>query len=231
MRKISFILLSIIFLTLTSCEKPISPETANAFKGEYWMKTISCTMYEGQVTDERGPIWSPVTIYEDGGKLFVQTDSYGAPDTDTTTNAKHGYIIDYPDHPNYAPAQYNSDEEPEDEGSGIENVEGLITKVFLKDGKIWTWHKGAYLKSLPIQVKSGSETVLNLCDFTPVEIALTNPNGEILAEVDVAYKYGPMVKNGEIITWDVTLPFDFLKSYSVHEQTDEVIHKNTLYKR
>jgi hypothetical protein len=195
------------------------------------MKTTSCTIYKGQVTDERGPIWSPVSIYEDGGKLYVRTDSYGAPDTDTTSTAKHEYIIDYPDHPNYAPAKYSFDEEPEDEENGIENVEGLITKVFLKDGKIWTWHKGAYLKSLPIQAKSGSETVLNLCDFKPVEIALTDPNGVILAEVNVAYKYGPMVKSGEVITWDVTLPFDFLKSYSTHEQVDEIIHNNILYKR
>lgn len=60
---------------------------------------------------------------------------------------------------------------------------------------------------------------------------MTDASGNYLAEVDVAYKYGSMVKKGEVITWDVTMPFDFFKSYSTHEQIDEAIHKNTLYKR
>lgn len=232
MKTHTLLLFPFIALLLASCDDKISPETANAFKGEYWMKTTSYTMYEGQVTEEKGPIWSPVTIYEDGGKLFVQTDSYGAPDTDTTSNAKHGYIINYPDHPNYAPAKYSSNDEPGDEEGGIENVEDpIITRVFLMDGKIWTLHKGAYLKSLPIRVKSGSQTVLNLYEFQPVEIGITSADGIMLAVVNVSYQYEPMVKNGDVITWEVTMPFDFLKSYANNEHIDKIIHKNTLYRK
>ena len=229
MRKISFIILSV--LALTSCEKAISPETAKAFVGEYWMKTSTCTVYEGNVTYERGPVWSPVSIYEKSGSLFVKTDRFGAPDTDTTSGAYHEYVIDYPNHPNYVSTQKNNDEPEGSESGGIEDITDNITRVYLIDGVLRTFRNGAELRSLPIKVKSGSETVLNLCNFKPFRIMLTDASGTALAEVDVAYKYGPMVKKGETITWDISLPFDFLKSYSTHEQVDEVIHKNTLYKR
>lgn len=228
MKKLSVFIIVCATIILASCNG-ISPETSKAFVGEYWMKTTVCTMYEGNVTSERGPVWSPVSIYEEDGKLYVRTDNYGAPDTDTSSTAKHEYIIDYPDHPNYVGARYN-EEEPESGGIDVVPANN-ITYVYLVNGFLRTIKNGAYLRSLPIQVKSGSETVLNLYDFTPFKVTLTDPNGVYLAEVDVAYKYGPMVKKGEVITWDVSLPFDFLKSYSTHEQVDEVIHKNTLYKR
>ena len=221
MKKLSVFLIVCATIILASCNG-ISPETSKAFVGEYWMKTTVCTMYEGNVTYERGPVWSPVSIYEEDGKLYVRTDNYGAPDTDTSSTAKHEYIIDYPDHPNYVGARYN-EEEPESGGIDVVPANN-ITYVYLVNGFLRTIRNGAYLRSLPIQVKSGSETVLNLYDFTPFKVTLTDPNGVYLAEVDVAYKYGPMVKKGEV-------PFDFLKSYSTHEQVDEVIHKNTLYKR
>lgn len=230
MKKISFLLFSIVILALTSCEKSISPETAKAFVGEYWMKTTVCTMYEGNVTLERGPVWSPASIYEENGSLFVKTDRFGAPDTDTTSVANHEYVIDYPDHPNYVITHKNDDDPEGSESGSIENITDNITRVYLMDGALRTVRNGAELRSLPIKVRSGSETVLNLCDFKPFRVTLTDASGTYLAEVDVAYKYGPMVKNGEVINWDVTLPFDFLKSYSTHEQVDEVIHKNTLYK-
>lgn len=229
MKKSIFISLASIVIILTSCEKSISPETAKAFVGEYWMKTTVCTMYEGNVTSERGPVWSPVSIYEEDGKLYVRTDNYGAPDTDTSSTAKHEYIIDYPDHPSNVGARYH-EEEPESGGIDVVPANN-ITYVYLVNGFLRTIRNGAYLRSLPIQVKSGSETVLNLYDFTPFKVTLTDASGIYLAEVDVAYKYGPMVKKGEVITWDVTMPFDFLESYSTYEQVDEVVHKNTLYKR
>ena len=229
MKNLYTLLIAITAIILASCEKSISPETAKAFVGEYWMKTTSCTMYDGSVTYERGPDWSPVSIYEEDGKLYVRTDNYGAPDTDTSSTAKHEYIIDYPDHPNYVGARYN-EEEPESGGIDVVPANN-ITYVYLVNGFLRTIRNGVYLRSLPIQVKSGSKTVLNLYDFTPFKVTLTDASGNYLAEVDVAYKYGSMVKKGEVITWDVTMPFDFLKSYSTHEQIDEVIHKNTLYKR
>ena len=228
MKKLSVSLIVCATIILASCNG-ISPETSKAFVGEYWMKTTNCTMYNGQVVDERGPVWSPVSIYEEYGKLYVRTDNYGAPDTDTSSTAKHEYIIDYPDHPNYVSARYN-EEEPESGGIDVVPANN-ITFVYLVDGFLRTIRNGAYLRSLPIQAKSGSETVLNLYDFTPFRVTLTDASGFYIAEVDVAYKYGPMVKKGEVITWDVTMPFDFLKSYATHEQVDEVIHKNTLYKR
>ena len=231
MKKLSVFIIVCATIILASCNG-ISPESSKAFVGEYWMKTTVYTMYEGNVASERGPVWSPVSIYEEDGKLYVRTDNYGAPDTDTSSTAKHEYIIDYPDHPNYVGTQKNEgDTDGSDQGSGIDDIIDNVTRVYLMDGALRTFRNGAELRSLPIQVKSGSETVLNLYDFTPFKVTLTDASGNYLAEVDAAYKYGSMVRKGEVITWDVTMPFDFLKSYSTHEQIDEAIHKNTLYKR
>lgn len=231
MKKSIFISLASIVIILTSCEKSISSETAKAFVGEYWMKTNVCTMYEGNVTSERESIWSPVSIYEEDGSLYVRTDRFGAPDTDTTSTAYHEYVTNYPDHPNYVSTQRKENDTEGSEPVGIEDIIDNVTRVYLMDGALRTIRNGAELRSLPIKVKSGSETVLNLYDFTPFRVTLTDASGIYLAEVDVAYKYGSMVKKGEVITWDITMPFDFLKSYSTHEPIEEVIHKNTLYKR
>ena len=231
MKKLSVFIIVCATIILASCNG-ISPETSKAFVGEYWMKTTVCTMYEGNVTSERGSIWSPVSIYEEDGSLYVRTDRFGAPDTDTTRDAYHEYVTNYPDHPNYVSIhKYEVEPEGSESGSSIEDIIDNVTRVYLMDGALRTIRNGAELRSLPIKVKSGSETVLNLYDFTPFRVTLTDASGIYLAEVDVTYKYGSMVKKGDVITWDVTMPFDFLKSYSTHEQTDEVIHKNTLYKR
>ena len=232
MKKSIFISLASFVIFLTSCEKSINPETAKAFVGEYWMKTTVCTMYEGNVTSERGPVWSPVSIYEKDGSLFVRTDHFGAPDTDTTSAAYHEYVTNYPDHPNYVSTQRKEDDtDGSDQGSSIEDIIDNVTRVYLIDGALRTFRNGAELRSLPIKVVSGSETILNLSNFKPFRITLTDDTGIKLAEADVAYKYGPMLKKGDVITWEVTMPYDFLKSYSTHKQIDEVIHKNTLYKR
>ena len=231
MKNLYTLLIAITAIILASCNG-ISPETSKAFVGEYWMKTTVCTMYEGNVTSERGPVWSPVSIYEKDGSLFVRTDHFGAPDTDTTSAAYHEYVTNYPDHPNYVSTQRKEDDtDGSDQGSSIEDIIDNVTRVYLIDGALRTFRNGAELRSLPIKVVSGSETILNLSNFKPFRITLTDDTGIKLAEADVAYKYGPMLKKGDVITWEVTMPYDFLKSYSTHKQIDEVIHKNTLYKR
>ena len=231
MKNLYTLLIAITAIILASCNG-ISPETSKAFVGEYWMKTTVCTMYEGNVTSERGPVWSPVSIYEKDGSLFVRTDHFGAPDTDTTSAAYHEYVTNYPDHPNYVSTQRKEDDtDGSDQGSSIEDIIDNVTRVYLIDGALRTFRNGAELRSLPIKVVSGSETILNLSNFKPFRITLTDDTGIKLAEANVAYKYGPMLKKADVITWEVTMPYDFLKSYSTHKQIDEVIHKNTLYKR
>ena len=225
MKELYIFLIVYATIILTSCNG-ISPETAKAFVGEYWMKTTVCTMYERNVTYERGPVWSPVSIYEEDGKLYVRTDNYGAPDTDTSSTAKHEYIIDYPDHPNYVGARYN-EEEPESGGIDVVPANN-ITYVYLVNGFLRTIRNGAYLRSLPIQVKSGSETILNLEAFKPVDVQLTNMDGTKLQTIHVWYEYGPMIKKSDMITWEVELKDDY--NNSLYE-LDHVIHKNTLYKR
>ncbi len=232
MKTYKLLLLPLLAFFLVSCDGKISPETANGFKGEYWMKTTVCTMYQGQVTEERGPVWSPVSIYEEDGCLLVRTDRFGAPDTVTTSGVKHEYILSYPDHPNYIHPSKNGDVL---ENLMLDSTEiipvNITVYLYLVDGFLSTIRNGAELRSLPIKVKSCSATVLNLYDFKPFRVALIDSNWKFLAEVDASYKYGPMVKNGDVITWEVTMPFDFLESYSAHEQVDKIVHKNILYKK
>lgn len=225
MKKITIAIMSLLAFVLASCNSNISPETANAFKGEYWMKTTTYMKYQGNIVQEPiGPTWSPVTIYEENGKLYVRTDYFGAPDTDISEGAKHEYIGKYDDHPNYAPAIYQSVD-------SIGNVEddGTI-RVVLMSGRIWSIRYGAYLRSLPIQVKSGSETILNLCDFKPVDVTITDAAGIYLDVVKVRYEYGPMVKVGDSITWEVVFPFDFNRP-NHGDPVDQAVHKNILYKK
>ena len=61
MKKITIVFISLLAFVLASCSK-ISPETAYAFKGEYWMKTSTVGMYQGKEIDEVRTMWSPVSI-------------------------------------------------------------------------------------------------------------------------------------------------------------------------
>lgn len=224
MKRIFYISLASLVISLTSCEQGINPETAKAFVGEYWMKTTSYSMYKNEVVEEPNKaVWSPVSIYEENGKLYVRTDHFGDPDTVTTEGAKHEFILNYTDHPNYAPTINMSIEPVEEDG---------VLRVFVMDGFIWSMKGGILYRSQPIQVKSGSEKVLNLCEFQPINIALTSLSGEILEIVKIGYDYGPIVKAGDSLTWEVVLPLDFERTSSEGAIVrDRVVHKNTLYKR
>ena len=67
MKKTAFILF--VAMLLASCDSNISPEIANAFKGEYWMKTITTVNYSNNGSLESVQLegWSPVSIYEENG--------------------------------------------------------------------------------------------------------------------------------------------------------------------
>lgn len=233
MKKYTCYLVLLSAFLLASCDSKINPETADAFKGEYWMKTITTVNYSNNSSLEsiQTEGWSPVSIYEENGKLYVLTDNYGKPDTDTTSGASHGYIINYTDHPNYVGARCHT-EVKEDDGGGIEEVEVTGEPiVFLSNGLIRTVWKGIYLRSLPIKVKSGSETVLNLEPYKPVVVALTSAEGYELGKIHSWYKYGPMVKDGDVIKWEVEYKDDYTPPSDQETKYDRVIHKNILYKK
>ena len=231
MKKTAFILF--VAMLLASCDSNISPEIANAFKGEYWMKTITTVNYSNNGSLESVQLegWSPVSIYEENGKLYVLTDNYGKPDTDITSGDSHGYILNYTDHPNYIVARCHT-EVNEDDGGGIEEVEVVGDPiVFVSNGLIRTVWKGIYLRSLPIKVHSGSETVLNLESYEKINVQVTTAEGEILQTIKAWYEYGPMVKDGDVIKWEVVYKDNYIRPNDQDAEYDRVIHKNTLYKR
>ena len=228
MRKISFIILSI--LALTSCEKSISPETAKAFVGEYWMETNR--VYT--VGTEEFPLntytaWTPVSIFEKGGSLYVQTELLGAPDF----NNEHPEEIEGTrERPDFIAPHKLPKEEGDTTAQGIENVEtGITSNLVCRDGNIILISHGVLAQTLPIKVKSGSETVLNLESYKPVEVELTDATGTSIGKIHAWYEYGPMVKKGDAITWDVEYMDDYTPSNGQEKDCERIIHKNTLYKR
>lgn len=217
---------------MTSCDL-VSPETANAFKGEYWMETSSVSMLGDKVVNEDSHVlWSPVTIYEEKGKLFIQTNCYGAPYIEQNTREDYA-IEEYRERPESVIVRKVIDGKTDEGDGGVVDI--VVTdntpRMVLMNGLLYVIRNGAFIKSHPIPVKSGSETVLNLKKFKPVEVAVTDIEGNYAGMVTTTYEYGPVVKNGERITWQVDLVLSNLPKSEQSPEFDRVVHKNTLYKR
>ena len=227
MKKITIAFISLLAIVMASCNSKISPETANAFKGEYWMETTSTTMNGESAVDEGRTIWTPVSIYEKGGALYVQTELLGAPDT----ISEHPQEIQGTrERPDFAPRRNKTvdGEEPE----GIENVEtSKHGVIFVRNGFICAINRGVNARTFPIKVKSGSETVLNLEAYKPVDVQLTDAAGNSLAVIKAWYEYGPMVKDGDVITWEVQYKDNYTHNSNYSAEWTHVIHKNKLYKK
>ena len=226
-------LLAFLSVFLISCE-PLSPEAKKAFIGEYWMETSSVGMYQGKAIDDARTKWSPVSIYEENGQLLVETNWFGAPYAGGE-RTRNPYVEEYRERPDFV-AQRNiplSPHENGDDGEGIDTVEiangNPIT--MLMNGFMYTIMNGAYMKSEPIVVKSGSATVLELEKFKPVDVNITDHDGTFLSTVSVKYDYGAIVKKGEEITWQVDLDLSNMPQSDNGAKIDRVVHKNTLYKK
>lgn len=216
MKKIRIVFISLLAFVLASCSK-ISPETAYAFKGEYWMKTSTVGMYQGKEIDEVRTMWSPVSIYEEKGRLLVETNWYGAPYTGGE-RPRNPYVEEYQECP--------------DNLGGIKDVVingGPITVI--RNGFLYTVKGDDYIKSEPIVVKSGSSTVLVLKDFKPVKIEIADAEGTSLGKISVKYDYGKMIKKGNEITWQVDLDLSNMPQFENCVNYDRVVHKNILYKK
>ena len=227
MKKLSYVLIATIVVYLTSCNG-IDPETANAFKGEYWMETTSYIV-NGENVEKMGSVWSPVSIYEKDGALFVQTEVLGTPDT----ISEHPQEIKlYKNRPDFSPRRVM------EEKTGVDPASidySYSNSIIVLNAFIISLYKGIRAQSLPIKVKSGSKTVLNLEKIKPIEVALVNNMGDVFQIANVWYEYGPMVKNGDIITWEVQLKCeakaDFRQNTVASFEIEKIIYKNTLYKR
>lgn len=230
MRKISFIILSV--LALTSCEKPIGPETAKAFVGEYWMKTTTVGVAEDhEYPMSEKSVWTPVSIYEKNGKLYVQTEMLGALDFGNKNPEEIEGTKERPDF--IAARRVISYYEEQNDSSGIETivVPFDIERIVVVNGNILLLSGNVRgVKTLPIKVKSGSETILHLEEYKPVEVEFTNAAGDSIGKAKAWYEYGPMVKNGETITWDVEYKDEYTSLNGQEKEYDRIIHKNTLYK-
>ncbi len=229
MKKKTFIILTLLVSILASCDK-ITPETANAFKGEYWMETNNI----GIVGEQEYPLnerasWTPVTIYEMSGKLYVQTELLGAPDFD---NEHPKEIEGSLERPNFISLYRMSQGEEDTINHGIENVEIINHSVlYVVNGFIVLQSNGVRAQTLPIKVKSGSETILHLDPYKPVEVEFTDIAGFSLGKFKAWYEYGPMVKKGETITWDVDYKDTYIRPSGQGENYDRIIHRNVLYKK
>lgn len=231
MKKLSYVLIATIVVYLTSCNG-IDPETANAFKGEYWMETTSYIV-NGENVEKMGSVWSPVSIYEKDGALFVQTEVLGTPDT----ISEHPQEIEmHKDRPDFTPRRIMEEALGIDPASFESSTQTHThTHILIMNAFIMSIYKGVYARSLPIKVKSGSTSVLNLVGFKPIEADLINPYGELFQIADVWYEYGPMIKDGDIITWEVQWKYKtkevLIQNPISSIEIEKSIHKSTLYRR
>ena len=224
------ILISIAALFLGSCKSGINQEMVNAFKGEYWMETTNIGVLNGQeFSINEKSTWTPVSIYEKSGNLYVQTELLGAPDLD---NEHPKEVEGTRERPDFV-APYRISAEEGDTISGIENIDtGITQNLYVANGYIILSAYGVRIaQTLPIKVISGSETVLNLEPYKQVEITITDATGESLGKMHAWYEYGPMVKKGETITWDVDYEDDYTPSSNQESEYDRIVHRNVLYKK
>ena len=234
MKKISLSILVCLAVFLTGCDS-ISPEVANAFVGEYWMETTNTIMLENQIIEENPrTTWSPVSIYEKGGKLFVRTYWYGAPYLRDDEDKQ--YILNH-ENPELIPSKRFPaslmDDGDNDEGGGIEVVEtDGKTMIVLMNGFVYTVRNGAYLVSEPIPVRSGSSTMLELEKSKSFEVALTTVDGQFAGNALVNHEYGFIVQKEDVISWQIDMTVDAHNtSYKDNMEFDRVVHKNILHKR
>jgi len=229
MKKLSFILF--VTMLLVSCDGKISIETADAFKGEYWMETTTIKIVNGEELPTNGKsAWTPVSIYEKSGNLYVQTEMLGAPDTES----EHPEEIDASwERPDFILQRKvfaeKGEEEPSDGLEEINTTDNAVIRIM--NGYIIATNRGVLAKSLPIKVKSGSKTILNLEPYKKMDVQVSSSDGETIQTVKTWYEYGPMVMENEIITWQVELVLDGYVYSSNVQKFDHIIHKNTLYKR
>ena len=73
--------------------------------------------------------------------------------------------------------------------------------------------------------------MLYLEDYKPVEVQLTDASGNSLGTIHAWYEYGPMVKKGDSITWEVDYKDDYVRPQDQGEEYDRLIHRNVLYKK
>lgn len=232
MKKNAFYLVPFFALFFVSCDNTVLPEFANAFIGEYWMESkIVGVQGNEEYPMHEGSRWTPVSIYEKGGKLYVQTELLGAPNTKTKNPKEVEGTKERPDF--VSPQRVLADEGGSDE-SGIENIEiknPEDPRIIVTNGTIVTIRKGVLAQTLPIKVKSGSETILNLEPYKPIVVTLISADAIELGKMHALYEYGPMVKDGDVIKWEVDYKDDYTPQSGQEINYDRVIHKNVLYKK
>lgn len=218
MRKLSFILF--LAILMASCDSKINTETTKTFVGEYWMKTDKYELYKnGDMGPLPNTIWSPVSIYEENGEFYVQTELFGEPDTISEHQRElEIYVVKHPI-----------------EETGIEtgeiappnNAEKLNTNM-------WIYHEKR-AQPASIQVTSSSSNVLNLRKYQtdPIEVPVFDSYGDLLALMYITFDYKSMVKKNDIITWDVIMNVDEGVNSSVSGSAESygTMYKNILYMR
>jgi hypothetical protein len=219
MKKISFILF--VAMLLVSCGGQISPEMSKEFAGEYWMKTNIYELYDnGEIDPLPNTYWSPVSVYEDEGKLYVQTELFGEPDTVSDNQRElELYVVKHPI-----------------EETGIETGEIAPPDNAEKSYANEWIYKEKQAKPAPILVKSSSSTVLDVCKYQmePIVLPLTNSDGFLVTYWYVSFEYKSMIKKNDIISWDVVMN-NHTDEYVIYEsgasENNDKLYKNTLYKR
>ena len=202
---IVIILFCTCILGLVSCNN--TDVVSNGFEGEYLLYT--------NVIRENGPdeplvVESPMSIYRQGKKSFVQTSFFGYP------NINYESPIPLDEVRHNMPQKVDS----------LETIEAtdLRGQVVLINGLVACLTHGMRVKPLPIEVKNASFNALTFRNSEAFVVTFTNMDGSILTEAKMHFKYGKMTKNDKNITWTVTLVSDVDLGFD--HITDHITYEN-----
>lgn len=205
----------ILLFLATICVSCNSEKSINTydFEGEYELRTqVVGELTNGTFDTMPYALISPMKIYVEANKLYVQTDYLGMPDFESTNPVAMDLRRDPPKPVDTTtivlPDSLNNDSTSQ----GIENVvvdskaHLIMTNgiVILIRGDIWA-------RSLPIRALSVDENQIVLGESDTFEVLLTDPSGDFYQNVTNQYIYSPIRReNGELL-WDVSLKMTYLK--------------------
>lgn len=205
MKKILSIL--IIALFTAGCDNNILSH--NDFVGEYEMKSEITAVYGETEYSEQSSASSVVTIYKEKNKLFVQTDHFGMP-------FLHG------DNP-ISLEEEKEEQTSENQGTNIENVTVKTCTTYIENGLIHRVFQGELVKSLPIQVQYANSSKLVMKNSEAFDLTFVNITGDVLASMPIHFEYGPIIKQNDVLTWEIALT-------PIHPNSDRDIYIAIRYK-
>jgi hypothetical protein len=212
MKKSTNILLLFIAFVLASCNPEKSIKTYD-FEGEYELRTqVVSELMDGTFDTMPYALISPMKIYVEANKLYVQTDYLGLPDLASANPVAMDLRRDPPKPIDTTTVVIPDSLNNDSTSQGIENV--VVENkahIVMSDGIVITLRDDIWARSLPIRALSVEENKIVLGESDTFEVPLTDAKGDLLQNVTNQFIYSPIKRENNELSWDVSLKMSFSK--------------------